>query len=1605
MSHAEIKRKLASSRKDLLDIGLRNTMINFRSGPRSLAIVDERSEQILQLLYRQNKAMTFVPAPEKKTKGGKETGNSIVETDSVQDAAPEPGEIREENDAPAPDAATMALVAELDGADWPAGDVAGGAVAAQHTDTRLQTVLSEERLFLSLLKIHTEAQTFIQEQGVNILFLALGFLHWYEADSSDKLRKAPLLLVPVELSRTGTRDVFRLRYSDDDLIQNLSLAAKLKTDFALDLPQYMGDANADASEMPGTEAFYEAVAACVSKQPRWKVAPDEIHLGFFSFGKFLMFNDLDEALWPEDKRPSEHPVLGRLLGEGFSNEAAFVAEDTRLDTIIAPGEVRFVRDADSSQTMAILEAREGRNLVIQGPPGTGKSQTITNIIAELLAGGRKVLFVAEKMAALEVVKRRLDECHLGDAVLELHSHKATKQSVIRELERTLQQGRPLAADGADDLAALKEVRDELNAYCEAVNTAIGASAIPFITALGHYLRLQRKHESLPAWSFEPMKAWSQRDHARAREKVAELARHLRENGRPSLNTFYGTACTTFSPAQQAQVTEELQHAVTVLSRVRESAGQLAARFGLEHPATLQDVDVLCRTARRATEAPALTGVRLDSAAWQTTPESIRALVAAGRQMASKRAAHDGMLIEQAWEQDLLTERQHLAQFGEKWWRVFSGDYRRARARVQGLCKKPLPKDNASTLALVDGILGYQLSKRAYDQHLALGETLFGTPWIGERSDWEVLGRASEWVIALHADIGKGLLPAGIVDFLAKQPDAGSVGTSITAIHSAADDLRARVTTIVDLLGFVPTRPASTLLDSPFAELHEQLATWLEAVPTIYETIRFNDLRDELVALGLPEVAQAAAGWERDADDLVHAFDYSWYAGLVAHAYAASPTLARFDRVRQAHLIDRFRHLDQLSLGHAQAALAKRIWETQPRLSDPGEMGIVRNEANKKRRLMPIRQLMDQAGRAVQAIKPVFMMSPMSIASFLPPGKVEFDVVIFDEASQVKAVDAFGALLRSRQAIVVGDTRQLPPTDFFGRDVEFDEADNVTADIESVLSLFRARGAQERYLSWHYRSRHESLIAVSNVEFYERRLTIFPSSGTNMLATGLEMVCLPHALYDRGRTRTNRDEARAVAQAVMEHATTHPGLSLGVVAFSVAQRDLIQVELELLRRKSPGSERFFTEAHPTEPFFVKNLENVQGDERDRIFISIGYGRNESGRIAKEFGPLNREGGERRLNVLISRAKMGMTVFSNFRGEELDLDETASHGVRALKHFLKYAETRVLDIPRETGRAPDSPFEFEVMTALQARGYRIEPQVGTAGYFIDMAVKDPELPGRYVLAIECDGAAYHSSRSARDRDRLRQGVLEGLGWTFHRIWSTDWFRDPGREVDRAIAAIEAACALRKAARPVRPAVRPVNAPVIERAQPDAETTPPGVATYRKAVLPRSEGAEAIHEIAVPQLGDLIQKVVAIEAPVHEAEVTRRLLEAFGVSRAGSRITHAVSRAIEHGVRTGLFEHAGGFLHTQPRGDVRARSRSAFAPAERRIEWVSPEELDAALLQAIHAGFSMEREAAITSAVEALGFGRASANSAGVLGGRLDTLLATGRLRLVADRYAVA
>ncbi|MEA1605563.1 DUF3320 domain-containing protein [Pseudomonas spirodelae] len=1576
-----ISQRLQSSRKELLDIGLRNSMLNFRKTAKTLMVVDELSEEVFNILYRQYKTMTFAPM----------SGKKLAEL--AKTATPE--------DSEAESASDSELLHELDHLDWSSSadetDSDESGKARRHVDTRLQTAIDDERLFLQLLKIHTEAKGFIEEQGVNTLFLALGFLHWYEADSSENLRKAPLLLLPVSLERSSAKDAFKLKYSGDELMPNLSLVAKLKTDFGLDLASCAFDEDSFATDESSLGRFYNDVADVISKQKRWKVASNEIALGFFSFGKFLMFKDLDPKSWPEEKQPDANGVMKRLLGSGFGDMRAAYAEDVHIDSVINPGDVRFVKDADSSQTEAILEVREGSNLVIQGPPGTGKSQTITNIIAELIGQKKTVLFVAEKMAALEVVKRRLDECHLGDAVLELHSHKSTKQSVLKELGRTLEQGRPLTKVGEDDLASLKELQDGLNHYCEAVSSSAGASGLPFVEVLGRYLKLKRVYAGLPVIPFAPMAAWSYAEQQKRRELVDELVLHLEEMGRPDRSVFWGSERTFFSPIEQSSANDALQLAASHLSALQSAAAALSDRLMLTQPATLADVDVVCRAARRAAEAPRLEGVQLSTGEWQSRRDVIRELLDAGERMTACRTKHDNQLIDAAWEQDLLEVRQSLLAYGDKWWKIFSGRFRAARARLQGLAREALPKTNASMLELVDSVLTYQQNKKVYDQHEALGSALFGAQWQRQKTDWAVLERLSAWVIKLHDDLGNGQIPQGIIAFLAGHADASGLGDAVAGIEQHVLGLDKALRSALEVTGMQGENAKADVRSLGLAALGERLQQWQGNLAALYQMARFNVLSEQLRKVKLDDLLEIAISSD-EPNQLTAILDFSWYSGLVQRVYAEKPALQQFDRIKHEHQIARFKSLDLASLNHAQTHLAKQVWEGMPNINQPGEMAVLRAELNKKRRHIPIRQLIEKAGRAIQQIKPVFMMSPMSIANFLPPGKVEFDVVVFDEASQVKAVDAFGAIMRGKQVVVVGDTRQMPPTDFFSRDVELDDEDAATADIESILSMFKAAGSQERYLRWHYRSRHESLIAVSNVEFYDSKLVVFPSAGQHPHASGVSFDYLPDALYDRGRTRTNKGEAKAVAQAVMQHAIRTPELSLGVAAFSVAQRDLIQVEIELLRRQMPEAEAFFT-SQGSEPFFVKNLENIQGDERDKIFISIGYGRNESGRIAKEFGPLNREGGHRRLNVLITRAKLAMRVFCNFRADELELDAGASLGVRALKNFLKYAETGELEVARETGKAADSPFELEVIEALRERNYEVEPQVGTAGYFIDIAVKDPEYPGRYVLAIECDGAAYHSSRSARDRDRLRQGVLEGLGWNFHRIWSTDWFRNPQQEITRAVAAIEAARAKIAEGRYALPEVTPEPKHEIVRGTSAIESMPSLSKPYFKARLPLVASLTELHQEKPEHLMQMVRSVVEAEAPVHLSEVTRRLMEAFGVTRAGSRITNAVEEAVRLGVRHKLFNERGGFLYGADNRPIPIRNRAHLESAERKFEWVAPEELDQALMQTVMLGFSMSREDAISGALSLLGFGRATAKVSGQLEERISSLTAEGRLKEVA------
>ncbi|NLF29522.1 MAG: DUF3320 domain-containing protein, partial [Planctomycetes bacterium] len=675
-----------------------------------------------------------------------------------------------------------------------------------------------------------------------------------------------------------------------------------------------------------------------------------------------------------------------------------------------------------------------------------------------------------------------------------------------------------------------------------------------------------------------------------------------------------------------------------------------------------------------------------------------------------------------------------------------------------------------------------------------------------------------------------------------------------------------------------------------------------------------------------------------------------------------------------------------------------------------QLGILSGEIRRKRGGRSIRRLLLDAKDAVLKLKPCFMMSPLSVAQFIDPAGMRFDVVVFDEASQVEPADALGAIARGSQVLLVGDPKQLPPTSFFAGiggegDWAEDEGAAGLADMESILDkgcTFLPR----RRLRWHYRSRHESLIAFSNHEFYDNELVVFPSSHVDRNLFGLSLQYHPDDLYDRGRSQTNRQQARRIALAVFEHAREHPDQSLGVGAFSQRQQQAILDEVERLRRQDDSLEAFFDPDRP-EPFFVKNLETIQGDERDVIFLSVGYGRGRpEDRLSMNFGPLNQDGGYRRLNVLVTRARQRCTVFSSIRSEDFDLAATQARGVHSLKGYLDYAATGRLAQVEAGSDDFGSDFERAVYNALIEQGLRLHRQVGCAGYAIDLAVVDADHPGRYLLGIECDGAAYRSSATARDRDRLRQQVLEGLGWRIHRIWSTEWFRKPHSEVDRVLEAVRKAKAglLRprfavappSAAAPVA-ADDPAPAPVHE-----AGTLIPS-RPYRCFVPSRPLSPEQFYADPVDALASWVIQVVAAEGPIHADELARRMAAVFGMARAGKRIADKVDRAARHAEREKKISRRGSFFWPAGMAEPPVRVRDVEGP--RDVDLICPEELGRAAWLLLKAQFGMSCPDLVNQTARALGFGQTGPSIAAAVQDAVNRELESGRIVANGDSLRAA
>lgn len=1170
--------------------------------------------------------------------------------------------------------------------------------------------------------IHAKARENDEERGLETLYLAYGLATWTSGRSAAT-PNAPVLLYRLAMTPIGaTAEDFTLQI-DDEPEANEALLHLLETDFNIDLDADELLANIDESPT-AREAVLQGFAQACAAVRGFSVTPRAV-VGNFSYAKLPMVRDLERA----EEEIAAHSLLAAVAGDPDAREElrgrhAAIAWES-LPASPPPEDEFLVLDADSSQSRIIAAAVAGADLVMIGPPGTGKSQTIANLIATLAARGKSVLFVAEKRAAIEAVIRRLHQQGLGDLLLDLHDGGSNRRRLAGELGRALASSREaLAPDTRQLHRGLNNARARLEDYADQLHAPAKPWGVSAFNAQQRLLEIRDSAVTSVRLRGGSLDGLTQ---TVAEHAMEDMQRFVELDG-PAVLVDQGNPWADAYAAKRITSEPVVTNVVETLGEVRHDA--------------LPELYETVRELRGDTDLEE-----------PTTLDDTRALIDLGETLGNLLGDCRPGVLALALDETASALAPASGGLSRTFAALFSGRYRRARSAMREQALAPeLPDRNLLALAT----LAHEVTMT----------------WRRASGDGRLPERALSGVEATRAAYER------VIALLDRLDEA--TGSPVDRAHPLD-----RIESHLDVLD----RERAML--TRFPELHR--------------------LEDALRRPGLGAVLDEVCRRGASPGTAVAILEHTWLASLLDRISISQPALAQFDGEALTAAGRQFREADRDHIAVGKDRV-KRAWaEAAVRSRDafPDQAGLVSKQASLKRRHTPVRTLFDSAHDVLTAVKPCWVMSPLAVAQVLPAHPC-FDVVIFDEASQIPPADAVSSLLRGRQAIVAGDPHQLPPTAFFVSGAEAEEQEDaaeaeeltedeqaavlagqqlaLTADQESVLDVMRALLPPpygSRTLAWHYRSRDERLITFSNAQesLYDWSLTTFPGALDD---EPLRHVLVPFRTGAPRVTNSVPDEVAQVVELIIDHARTRPDESLGVIALGSAHADAITEALRLSRGEHADLAEFFEEEQD-EPPFVKNLERVQGDERDAIILTTGYGKQTDGRMRYQFGPVTQQGGERRLNVAVTRARRRMTVVSSFTGEEMDPERLRSDGAKMLRDYLLYAASGGADLGV---RAVDKPvlnaFERDVKERIEARGVPLVAQYGASGYWIDFAAMHPDRPSQPVLAIEADGASYHSSPTARDRDRLRQEHLERLGWRFHRIWSTEWFRSREAEVDRAVGA---------------------------------------------------------------------------------------------------------------------------------------------------------------------------------------------------------------------------
>ncbi|MBR2282866.1 MAG: DUF3320 domain-containing protein [Ruminococcus sp.] len=1430
---------------------------------------------------------------------------------------------------------------------------------AEFKNSRLRTYLKESDLEKAMKKLVRQAKVSIEENGANTIYLALGFLRWYETDKSEKARYAPLVLIPVDITRKVQDNSFHICIRDEDTQFNITLLEMLRQFYSIDiqgLDPVPGDEN--GVDLP---MVFSIVRRGVMSKSRWEVE-EYAFVGQFSFNRFIMWNDIRARA---DELAQNKVVASLMSGKTEWDSGDIDMSPLDLDNRIAPADLAVPVAADSSQLAAVYAANSGKSFVLHGPPGSGKSQTITNMIANALHHGKSVLFVAEKMAALEVVEKRLNKIGLAPFCLELHSNKAQKRAVLKQLEETLNIGRvKQPAEYKTQAEKIQKLRSELNDTMYQIHKVRSCGMSLYDAAVRY--EQYKAYGGKFSFTQTQLDSMDRSTYTKWHETLESLSAAGREFGDVSETPLRYLSLESCTPDTRSRLEAKLNELKQALSAADEQKAVLCGISGSENM-SWEQCRALSGILKDALDDGYILPQIVDGDTFELKKAAADKAADSGKELSALRAEISEKFENTAFGYDSGAALVSWKTAQGKWFLPKAMKTKKLVAELSAHAKSPgtVTKENITSY--------YDKLNRIKELSSAVSGTqddirqLFGSLWNGEDTDWEQLSAASHLSQKLRSRLSEsGLSPAertAVANELCSRFSTSSQKQSEKAgVQKTAGAFDRVLSMCHDLTDSYSADTDSLLSGENWtAEARQRADEMISALPQLKEWTGIVTLCNKLREYGLDGAADSYLSGRVKNSELVSAFDSDLSRALVTSIISSEPVLSKF----QGTLFDdTIRRYNETLESFSRLTINELVAELSANVPAPGaaaassETGILQKAIKSGGRMMSIRKLFDSIPNLLRRMCPVMLMSPISVAQYIDPKYPKFDLVIFDEASQLPTSEAVGAIARGENVIVVGDPKQLPPTSFFSAST-VDEENYEKEDLESVLDDCLALSMPQQHLKWHYRSQHESLIAYSNAKYYENKLYTFPSPDDQVSKVSWVHV---DGFYDKSSTRTNKAEAQAVVNEITRRLEDPQlrKLSIGVVTFSLPQQNLVDDLLTDAFRARPELETWANEQY--EPIIIKNLENVQGDERDVILFTVGYGPDKEGKVSMNFGPLNRDGGWRRLNVAISRSKCEMIVFSVITPDMIDLGRTRSDGVEGLKGFLEFAAKGKSALAvRGSTSSEGSGFEAIVAEELRKRGYTANCRVGCSDYRIDVAVANPDKPDTYIMAISCCGKSWYESATAKDRHISQAGVLQGLGWNTTTVYLLDWLDNKEKVMSKLEAAINNALELyRHPEAAKKEEEKPKTDLVFETEEISGLIDRCG--RYTEFKVTERGSSDSFNDMNDTEITAVVREILAAEAPISRSSLNKKLFACYGITRPGAAMKTAADNAVK---RAGAIVTSAGeteFLWAQqqdPGSYSECRAVYEDGAAKRTADEIAPEELAAGIRLIMSEQVSMLRD----------------------------------------------